>query len=85
MISNNTIMNPEFNANNKFDIENDPYIETPWNIIESYFSGQQLERFVRHQIESYNNFIGYQIIKTIEMFNPIHIASEQDFDPVTKK
>jgi len=68
-----------------FDIENDQYIETPWSIIESYFSGQQLERFVRHQLESYNNFVGYQIIKTIDMFNPMHIASEQDFDPVSKK
>ena len=29
-----------------FDIENDQYIETPWSIIESYFSGQQLERFL---------------------------------------
>jgi DNA-directed RNA polymerase II subunit RPB2 len=68
-----------------FDIENEPYIETPWNIIESYFRGQHLERFVRHQLESYNNFVGYQIIKTIEMFNPVHIASEQDLDPVSKK
>jgi DNA-directed RNA polymerase II subunit RPB2 len=68
-----------------FDIQNEPYIETPWNIIESYFSGQQLERFVRHQLESYNNFVGYQITKTIEMFNPVHIASEQDFDPASKK
>jgi hypothetical protein len=68
-----------------FDIENEKYIETPWNIIESYFRGQHLERFVRHQLESYNNFVGYQIIKTIEMFNPVHIASDQDLDPVSKK
>jgi len=68
-----------------FDIINDPYIETPWSIIESYFKGQHLERFVRHQIESYNNFVGYQIFKTIEMFNPVCIASEQDYDPVSKK
>jgi DNA-directed RNA polymerase II subunit RPB2 len=68
-----------------FDIENEPYIETPFNIIESYFKGQQLERFVRHQLESYNNFVGYQITKTIEMFNPVHIASEQDYDAVSKK
>jgi len=70
---------------NIFDIENDQYIETPWHIIESYFKGQHLERLVRHQLESYNNFVGYQIIKTIEMFNPVHIVSEQDFDPVSKK
>ena len=46
---------------------NDPYIETPWSIIESYFRDQHLERLVRHQLESYNNFVGYQIIKTIEI------------------
>lgn len=68
-----------------FDVEHDPYIETPWTVLESYFNGQQLERFVRHQLESYNNFVGYQISKTIEMFNPVHIASEQDFDIESKK
>ena len=63
----------------------DPYIETPWSIIESYFRDQHLERLVRHQLESYNNFVGYQIIKTIEMFNPVHIKSENDYDPVSGK
>jgi len=80
-----TTMSSNNNNENMFDIENEQYIETPWNIIESYFRGHHLERFVRHQLESYNNFVGYQIIKTIEMFNPVHIASEQDFDPVSKK
>ncbi len=69
----------------EFDVKEDQYIETPWNIIESYFRGQHLERFVRHQLESYNNFVGFQITKTIEMFNPVHIVSEQDLDPVSKK
>jgi len=75
------------NNNNKevFDINDDQYIETPWHIIESYFKGQHLERLVRHQLESYNNFVGHQITKTIEMFNPVHIASEQDFNPTFKK
>jgi DNA-directed RNA polymerase beta subunit len=82
MVNNNNNNN---NNNSIFDISNEEYIETPWYIIESYFRGQHLERFVRHQLESYNNFVGYQIIKTIEMFNPVHIASEQDFDPVSKK
>jgi len=68
-----------------FDIKNDQYIETPWNIIEAYFNGQHLDRLVRHQLESYNNFVGYQISKTIEMFNPVHIVSEQDLDQTTKK
>ena len=81
----NEVKNMNSNNKNLFDIENDKYIETPWSIIESYFKGQQMERFVRHQIESYNNFVGFQITKTIEMFNPVHIASEQDYDPVSKK
>ena len=68
-----------------FDLLNDQYIETPFHIIESYFKGQHLERLVKHQLESYNNFVGHQITKTIEMFNPVHIASEQDFDPNNKK
>ena len=57
------------------------YIETPWTIIESYFRNQHLKQLVRHQIESYNDFVMNQIQKTIEMFNPVHICSEQDYDP----
>jgi DNA-directed RNA polymerase II subunit RPB2 len=84
-IDNETTIMSSINNENLFDIKNEQYIETPWHIIESYFRGQHLERFVRHQLESYNNFVGYQITKTVEMFNPVHIASEQDFDPVSKK
>ena len=61
------------------------YIETPWTIIESYFRNQHLKQLVRHQIESYNDFVMNQIQKTIEMFNPVHICSEQDFDPASGK
>jgi len=73
------------NVDAKFDIENSPYIEDPWTIIEAYFRDQHLDRLVRHQLESYNNFVGYQIIKTIEMFNPVHIKSENDFDAKSGK
>jgi DNA-directed RNA polymerase II subunit RPB2 len=82
-------MNPNNNENKEnkevFDMNDDQYIETPWSIIEAYFKGQHLERLVRHQLESYNNFVGHQIIKTIEMFNPVHIASDQDFNQTLKK
>jgi len=64
----------------EFDIENDLFIETPWKIIKSYFKDQHLECLVRHQIESYNNFINYQISRTIEMFNSIHIKLEDDYN-----
>ena len=66
-------------------INTDAYIETPWKIIEAYFKGQHLERLVRHQLESYNNFVSVQIQRTIDMFNPVHIASEQDFDTASQK
>jgi DNA-directed RNA polymerase II subunit RPB2 len=82
---NNTNNKNNNNKNNPFDIKNDKYIEAPWSIIGSYFKDKHLDRFVRHQLESYNNFVGYQIIKTIEMFNPVHIVSEQDLDPISKK
>ena len=78
--ANNNSLNQE-----SFNIESDPYIETPWNIIETYFKDQHLERLVRHQLESYNNFVGYQIIKTIEMFNPVNIKSENDYDIASGK
>ena len=55
------------------------YIEEPFSIIESYFKGQHLERLVRHQIESYNHFVTHQIKRTIEMFNPVVIHSDNDY------
>ena len=68
-------------------INNDDYdnIESPWTVIESYFKGQHLQRLIRHQLESYNNFISLQLPNTIEMFNPTHIVSENDYDSKNKK
>ena len=50
---------------------------------ESYFKGQHLKRLVRHQLESYNQFVTSQLKKTIEMFNPVTIHSENDKDENT--
>jgi len=61
------------------------YIEQPWSIIESYFDGQHLKRMVRHQIESYNDFVNNQIKKTINMFNNYLVRSERDYDEKTNK
>ena len=49
------------------------------DILGLYFKDQHLRQLVRHQIESYNNFVNYQIQKTINMFNPVKITSEQDY------
>ena len=77
--------NNKMTTSTNYDIKTEQYIEDPWTIIESYFKAHHLERLVRHQLESYNNFVGYQINKTIEMFNPVTIASDNDYDPVSKK
>jgi DNA-directed RNA polymerase II subunit RPB2 len=61
------------------------YCEEPWTLIESYFKGKHLQQLVKHQVESYNDFVNYQIQKTISMFNPVHICSEQDFDKESGK
>ena len=58
----------------------DKYLETPWLIVESYFKGQHLKQLVRHQIESYNDFVNYQIQKTIDMFNPVVVHSDHDYN-----
>jgi len=61
-------------------IDPDNYIEEPWTIINSYFRGKHLKQLVKHQVESYNDFVNYQIQKTITMFNPVHIRSEEDYE-----
>ena len=61
------------------------YIEQPWDVISSYFDGKHLEQLVRHQIESYNDFVTYQIPKTISMFNPVHIKSDKCLDEASGK
>uniref|UniRef100_A0A6C0KJ13 DNA-directed RNA polymerase n=1 Tax=viral metagenome TaxID=1070528 RepID=A0A6C0KJ13_9ZZZZ len=60
-------------------------IESPWTVINSYFKNQYLARLVRHQVESYNDFVNNQIKRTIDMFNPVCIHSDHDLDPITKK
>jgi DNA-directed RNA polymerase II subunit RPB2 len=61
----------------QIDLNN--YNDEPWNVISSYFKGKHLKQLVRHQIESYNDFIKKQIPKTINMFNPLSIVSPHDY------
>ena len=67
------------------DIDVDNYIEEPHIIIDSCFRGRHLKRLVEHQVESYNDFIQYQVPRTISMFNPVHICSEHDLDKAVNK
>jgi len=41
------------------------YQNLSWDIIKTYFEGKHLQQLIRHQIESFNNFINCQIPKTI--------------------
>ncbi len=59
--------------------------EDPWTVIGAYFEGAHLKQLVRHQTESYNDFVKVQIPRTIAMFNPVHVRSEHDRDPATGK
>ena len=59
--------------------------EDTWKVIESYFEDNHLHQLVKHQIESYNDFIQTQMKKTIEMFNPLIIRSPQDYMKEYKK
>ena len=61
------------------------YIEEPWTIIGSYFEGKHLDQLVRHQIESYNDMVNVQLKRTVDMFNPVKIASDQDYDKTTHR
>ena len=83
----NNINNKTFKKIEEFNAINSKkkHPEYLWAIIESYFSNQHLQQLVRHQIESYNDFIERQIANTIEMFNPVHICSEHDYDKSSGK
>ena len=59
------------------------YTHDPFDILSSYFEGKPLERLARHQLESYNHFVNFQMQRTIEMFNPITIKSDNDYDEQT--
>ena len=61
------------------------YIEEPWTLVGSYFEGKHLDQLVRHQIESYNDMVNIQLKRTVDMFNPVKITSDQDYDRVTHK
>jgi len=56
-----------------------------WSVIESYFNNVHLKQLVKHQTESYNDFIQTQMMKTIDMFNPLIIKSPHDYLPEYKK
>jgi len=56
------------------------YEEDAYTILGSYFKDKELNRLTRHQTESMNHFINYQMQSTIDMFNPRTVSSEKDFN-----
>ena len=56
------------------------YSEEPFTLIKSYFDdGNHLKKLVRHQIESYDHFVNFQVQRTIQMFNPVEIRADTDY------
>jgi DNA-directed RNA polymerase II subunit RPB2 len=80
-----TNRNEQENSSTSIPPELQKYIETPWDILALYFKGQHLKQLVRHQLESYNNLVNNELQRTIEMFNPVHIHSEHDYDKSSDK
>ena len=78
MLMNNNTKSGESQSRSEDDVTT--YIEEPWILIGSYFKPNHTSKLVQHQLSSYNHFITCQLEKTIKMFNPIRIASEQDLD-----
>ena len=74
--------NNENNKNNEND-ENSYY--DPWSLIGLYFKNNPLRKCVEHQLGSYNYFVNNQIKETLDMFNPINIASINDYNKTHKK
>jgi len=56
------------------------YEEDAYTILGSYFKDKELNRLTRHQTESINHFVNYQMQATIDMFNPRTVSSEKDFN-----
>ena len=57
-----------------------PYIDEPYAILDSYFKPDDLKQMVRHQVESMNHFIKYQMLATIHMFNTRTVMSDKDYN-----
>ena len=55
-----------------------------WNVIESYFDKKHLGQLVKHQVESFNDFVQNQMKRTVEMFK-LEIKSSQDYIKEYKK
>ena len=51
-----------------------------WEVVGSYFKGQELARLVDHQIESYNDFVMTRLEETVKMFNPVTVRSPHFYD-----
>jgi|UniRef100_A0A6C0JFR6 DNA-directed RNA polymerase II subunit RPB2 len=73
----------DFKVDANHDIEKNTLSDSPenmWTLIESYFGKNHLKQMVRHQIESFDVFVQHQIKQTIDMFHPLNIHSEQDYN-----
>ena len=78
------ILNTEMSTQKTNEVNYESFSELAWSIINLYFKEDYLKQLVRHQIESYNYFVNYQIQETINMFNPMVIEFKEKDRPTSK-
>ena len=55
--------------------------DNTWEFVKCLFNSYQGKQLVKHQIESYNDFVNYKIDDIIEQYNPLSIL--HDYNPQT--
>ena len=51
-----------------------------WEIVDSYFKQLKSHQIVRHQLESFNDFMSNKIPKIVQQYNPISILADYNVD-----
>jgi DNA-directed RNA polymerase II subunit RPB2 len=57
--------------------------EAIWGVVDEYFKPNKGHQLVKHQIESFNDFVHRKVDQIIEGFNPIEINHQ--YNPETEK
>ena len=58
------------------DLSSDDFDNLTWNVIEKFFTMNKGQQIVKHQLESFNDFVLKKLDQIVEGFNPIEIYSQ---------
>lgn len=68
---------------NETSVDKFDYTKDTWSVIDSYFAQNNNKQIMRHQLESFQQFIDFQLWQTVKQFNPVVIY--HDFNPELNK